>query len=133
VEIRVNLSAEELQELYRKARIFWHFSGLHQSDPARIEHFGMTTVEAMQNGAVPVVFNGGGQREVVEEGVSGRLFRDEEDLQSKTLQLIGDPSEMIRLSSGARESGRRFTKAVFMEKARKFFLQVADEYSLSGS
>ena len=83
VELKVNIPVSELQEMYRQAGIFWHFCGLLQTEPALVEHFGMTTVEAMQNGCVPVVFDGGGQREIVEEGRSGFRFCRESANSSK--------------------------------------------------
>ena len=68
VELRVNITAAELQELYHRASLFWHFCGFGQSDPALVEHFGMTVAEAMQSGCIPLVFDGGGMREIVRSG-----------------------------------------------------------------
>lgn len=124
VEILVDLSARKLRELYGRSRIFWHLSGLDQVDPARVEHFGMTTVEAMQNGVVPVVFRGGGQMEIVEEGVSGRLFENRRDLKTKTLDLLANPGLMEQLAEGAVEKSRLFSKAVFFEKIREHFKKI---------
>jgi hypothetical protein len=50
VELRVNIPLEELKRWYARASLFWHFCGWRRSNPAEVEHFGMSTVEAMQNG-----------------------------------------------------------------------------------
>jgi glycosyltransferase involved in cell wall biosynthesis len=128
IELRVNTPVEELKEVYRTARIFWHFSGLGQRDPARIEHFGMTTVEAMQNGCVPVVFRGGGQTEIVEEGVSGFLFDSLQELQEKTRVLMRDPQMSLKLAGGAHARALAFTKEVFVDRVRKHFSDILREY-----
>jgi glycosyltransferase involved in cell wall biosynthesis len=128
IELRVNAPVDELREMYRTARIFWHFSGLGQRDPARIEHFGMTTVEAMQNGCVPVVFRGGGQVEIVEEGVSGLLFDSSLELEDKTLSLMRDTQMSSELAGGAHARGREFTKEVFMDRVREHFSGILSEY-----
>jgi len=40
-----------------------------------LEHFGITTVEAMAAGCVPLVYDSGGQAEIVSSGYNGyRLF-----------------------------------------------------------
>ena len=129
IELRVNLGLEELRELYGKARIFWHFSGLGQRDPARIEHFGMTTVEAMQNACVPVVFRGGGQTEIVEDGISGTLFDTTRELLDHTRGLMKDPPKAEELAKSAHARGQTFTREVFTEKIRGHFLGILREYS----
>jgi len=91
IELQVNISAPELHDLYKKARIFWHLCGLNRDEPELVEHFGMTTAEAMQNGCVPVVFAGGGLVEIVENNVSGLLFSSRDQLARQTLKLINDP------------------------------------------
>ena len=50
IEIRTNISWSELKDLFSKAMIFWHAAGLNEDEnknPAKFEHFGITTVEAM--------------------------------------------------------------------------------------
>ena len=78
MELRLDVSREELLDLYSRASLFWHAAGYGQDErrhPERLEHFGITTVEAMAHGAVPLVYPAGGPAEVVEDGVSGRWWR----------------------------------------------------------
>ena len=58
-----NASNAQLKSLYQTAKIFWHAKGMDVDEhlhPDLTEHFGMTTVEAMAGGCVPVVINKGG-------------------------------------------------------------------------
>jgi GT2 family glycosyltransferase/glycosyltransferase involved in cell wall biosynthesis len=129
IEVNVNLPHDELLSLYMRASIFWHACGLNAVDPHWVEHFGMTTVEAMQNHCVPIVINGGGQREIVEHGRSGLLFSTAEELTADTLQLIRDRDLMSRLRHGAYEASQRFRAPRFEAKVKRFFGILASEYS----
>lgn len=128
VQIAVNVPAAELRNYYQRAKIFWHLSGLKQSDPAKIEHFGMTTAEAMQNGCVPIVFNGGGQKEIVIHGVSGLLFNTPEQLLQQTAALLNNGEKLADLSRGAYARGQDFTKKVFDGKIREHFSSILKSY-----
>src|SRR3989344_9174247 len=82
-----NPSNETLWENYSKAKIYWHATGYGEDlrkYPEKAEHFGISTVEAMSGGAVPVVINAGGQKEIVEDGKSGYLWNTLEELAKYT-------------------------------------------------
>jgi len=55
-----------------------------------MEHFGITTVEAMASGCVPIVYDAGGQREIVRNGIDGFLWKTFEELIEETTQIIID-------------------------------------------
>jgi len=118
IEFLINKNNDELWETYSKAKIYWHASGFGEDlekNPEFAEHFGISTVEAMGSGAVPVVINAGGQREIVSEGVNGFLWDTIDQLQSKTLKLISDKEMLIKLSKQAVESSKRFSKEKFYQ------------------
>ncbi|MBU4190339.1 MAG: glycosyltransferase, partial [Candidatus Thermoplasmatota archaeon] len=54
-----------------------------EKEPEKVEHFGITTVEAAAAGCVPVVIRKGGQPEIVKEGINGLLWEKEEELIEK--------------------------------------------------
>jgi GT2 family glycosyltransferase len=128
VEVLSNLSLSELQGLYARARIFWHACGLGETNPHLIEHFGMSTVEAMQNRCVPIVFNGGGQREIVEHGRSGYRFDSVHDLCQYTLEVIVDPDLRQKIEEEAYQRAQIFSRSHFEEFVRNFFRGLEEEY-----
>jgi len=128
VSVYANLSLAELQDLYARAKIFWHACGLGETNPHLIEHFGMSTVEAMENRLVPIVFNGGGQREIVEHGRSGYRFDTLAELCRYTRKVISTPGLMEELQQGAYDRSRTFTQQRFEEFAKRFFQALEDEY-----
>jgi glycosyltransferase involved in cell wall biosynthesis len=129
VQLQVNIPLPVLRAWYGRAAIFWHFCGLGQSNPANVEHFGMSTVEAMQNGCLPIVFDGGGQREIVENGVSGFRFASARELREQTLRALADPELRRPIAAAARARGADFNRAVFAAKARGLFRELAAAYA----
>ncbi len=116
VTLHPDILQEGLQRLYREASIYWHSAGLgvdEEADPAALEHFGMTTVEAMGHGAVPVVIGRGGQSEIVRDGIDGFLWLDPRHLIDLTSKLVGDSALRRRLGESARERSHLFSREVF--------------------
>ncbi len=102
--IHPNIPFEDLVTLYGESAIYWHASGLNEDEdrePVKFEHFGITTVEAMASGCVPVVIGKGGQREIVKHGQNGFLWQDLDELRTFTWQIIKDPSLCQGLSEAA--------------------------------
>ena len=95
VSIYANLNFNDLLSFYQKAKIYWHAAGYGQdliNHPQKAEHFGITTLEAMASGCVPIVFKAGGQLDIIREGINGWFWEDEETLLQKTVQLASDES-----------------------------------------
>jgi glycosyltransferase involved in cell wall biosynthesis len=118
IEIHVDVPREKVDDLYRRASIYWHAAGYGADEggrPVDLEHFGMTTAEAMGHGAAPVAIGRGGQVEVVQDGVNGYLWNTPEELKARTMQLMGDPELRRRLGEAARRSTFRFSRQSFKE------------------
>lgn len=111
-----NLAFNDLLELYGKSSIYWHAAGFGEEDPAKMEHFGITTVEAMAAKCVPVVINRGGQTEIVEDGKNGFLWDDLEKLQKDTLKLIEDEKLRDLMGEEALRKSRMFSKTEFAKQ-----------------
>ena len=111
-----NATLAQLKKLYAGSSIYWHAAGFAESDPKRLEHFGITTVEAMSAGAVPVVINSGGQKEIVGHQKSGFLWNTKSDLENYTMRLIRDSNLRQRLSKNAAKRSKIFSKDHFCKK-----------------
>ncbi|MCB1705983.1 MAG: glycosyltransferase [Halioglobus sp.] len=115
IEYKANAAVSEIRDFYRRAAIFWHACGLDEERPERVEHFGMTTVESMQNCCVPIVIDGGGQREIVEHGDSGFRFSTLEELMALSLTVMGDRHQCRRMAERAYRRSGQFNRKVFRE------------------
>lgn len=111
----------ELKKLYAKAKIFWHAAGYDIDElkqPEKVEHFGITTVEAMSAGVVPVVINKGGQREIVTSD-TGYLCDSVEEMILATISLIESPEKLKLISENAVVRAKEFS-------SERFIRQVSD-------
>ncbi len=113
VEFYPNISYEDLLKLYGESSIYWHAMGYKEEDTTKMEHFGITTVEAMAAGCVPVVINKGGQTEIVENGKSGFVWNSVEELIGLTSNLIENRKLLVDISPLAIERANQFSKNQF--------------------
>jgi glycosyltransferase involved in cell wall biosynthesis len=121
VFFHANCPHSELISLYRHGSIFWHAAGYKMDQekvPDRMEHFGMTTAEAMGFGCIPVVINRGGQPEIVEVGKSGYVWDTDDDCVAHTLRLANNPDERRRIAEGALKRADHFSVERFRERVR---------------
>lgn len=119
ITVSANAPHSSLVEYYQKAKIYWHAAGfgedIHQF-PERAEHFGITTVEAMGAGAIPIVINGGGQKEIVTDGINGFLWESLEELQQKTQTVIKNTSLMKRITVESINRAKDFSEDKFCKE-----------------
>ncbi len=112
IDLILNPSLTELRKLYSKASIFWSASGYgvdENSDPEKVEHFGMTVVEAMSAGAVPIITKLGGHKEIVSSGEDGYLWDSLEELESITIDLAKDSKKIAYVSKFAQNKSKMFS------------------------
>jgi hypothetical protein len=120
ITIETNVPADRLDALQRAARLFWHASGFERpaDRPAEAEHFGISTVEAMSYGAIPLVYADGGQPEIVDPAW-GRLWHSVPELVDQTVALMEQtPDELDRLGAAARHASARFGPERFDAEVR---------------
>ncbi len=102
----------ELKDFYGRAEIFWSASGYgidEKKEPNRLEHFGITVVEAMASGCVPVVYKAGGSKEIIKGGVSGFLWSDITELLKFTRKIQGNEVLRKKMAIIARERSRKYS------------------------
>jgi glycosyltransferase involved in cell wall biosynthesis len=118
VRFVVDAPTREVDELLAGASIYWHAAGYGVDEvrsPDEVEHFGISIVEAMASGAVPLVVRAGGGPEIIDPDRNGRLWDDVGELVQLTSDLIGDPALLARLAGGALARGREFSPERFRE------------------
>lgn len=115
VTFHMDLPLDELHEMYRTAQVYWHAQGFGhstQADPQAQEHFGITVVEAMSAGLLPVVFASGGPSEIIEGTAGAFSWTSIDDLVEQTRHIAGSPPDLRRewrtsVRSRAQYFGRR--------------------------
>lgn len=122
IEIVADISHDNLEDEYSKARIFWHAAGFginQKKNPELAEHFGIATVEAMSAGCVPIVINKGGQPEIVKNAKNGFLWNDTQQLKAHTIKLIGSKEIQTKLAKEAIKDSKKFSKNRFCKNIIK--------------
>ena len=117
----VNVSQNELIELYGYSKIFWCMTGFGEDvylHPEKMEHFGMSTVEAMSAGCVPVVIRRGGQPEIVRDNIDGFCWDSIEELRNYTLRLANDADLLLKMRGSSIERSKCFGMDIFEKNVR---------------
>ncbi|MCX6704289.1 MAG: glycosyltransferase family 4 protein [Candidatus Woesebacteria bacterium] len=126
VEIFESPDYKTLKDLYGRAKLFWSASGYNENEeknPEKVEHFGITVVEAMAGGAIPVVYEAGGHKEVVIEGENGFLWKTTFELTKKTRGLITDSKLLHKIALNAKKSAEKYTEGLFENNIVSYILQ----------
>lgn len=122
IDFIVNPDFSTLKDLYSKSRFFWHAAGFgvdELKNPEKVEHFGMTTVEAMASGCVPIVIKKGGQKEIIVDGQNGFLCETSEDLANRTADLLHDSAKRLKFKKQSMLTAERFSLQQFKNGVMK--------------
>ncbi len=122
VSVHVNAPGELVERLLAEASIYWHAAGFgedEQQHPHRFEHFGISVVEAMAAGAVPVVFGRAGPLEIVRDGLDGIHWHTLDELSASTVDLVDDDTRRAELSAAAVERAASFSAERFDTQVRE--------------
>ena len=83
---------------------------------------GLVVLEAMSYGLPALVVQGGGAAEAVEDGVNGFVLRNEPAQVAETaLRVLGDDPLWVRLSEGAKRTGRDRSVAATTEQVLEVY------------
>ncbi len=116
IKVLTNIDWDKLVELFSRSLIFWHASGMGEDEnrhPEKFEHFGITTVEAMASGCIPVVINKGGQTEIIQNGYNGFLFESWDELKEITLKICSGNIDFNSIRENAAKSSKKFSSENF--------------------
>lgn len=119
ISVYKNPGFDSISSLYKRSKIYWHAAGFGedlQKFPERAEHFGISTVEAMSYGSIPIVIKAGGQIEIVKDNENGFLWDTEVELIEKTHKIAVDKELQEKLSSEAISASANFSETRFCEE-----------------
>jgi glycosyltransferase involved in cell wall biosynthesis len=100
----------KVKDVLAKAKVYVHC--------AENEHFGITIIEAMAAGCVPIVHDSGGPREIVTETI-GYRWRTVDEAAGQVSNLVHDDYLREKLSKAAQTRARQFSPEVFESSLAK--------------
>lgn len=123
IHFRFDQAPAELERQYRASSVFWSAAGYGRPShkPELAEHFGMVTVEAMSRAAAPVVFDDGGQAEIVTKA-GGVTWSTLEGLVDATRSLVSDKTHLRHQQALAHEAAVSYSYEEFADGARQLFI-----------
>ncbi len=133
VYFHLSAAPQTVAHLYQTAALYWHATGFGASArhmPERMEHFGISVLEAMSAGAIPLVYHEGGPADLVQDTVTGFHWDSTDTLSARSARALDLPeviSESMR--AAARAQARRFDSASFESE----FLRLLNEGAKSRS
>jgi glycosyltransferase involved in cell wall biosynthesis len=108
---------ESLPELYAESAIFLTTS--------RSEGFGLSLLEAMSSSCACVASDLPSHRALIEHGVSGLIFRSQQELVSWLRDLLSSPEKVQRLGASARQVASAHTWDKVAERVLGAYVKVA--------
>ncbi|MDI7776350.1 glycosyltransferase [Asticcacaulis sp. EMRT-3] len=119
VRIEMNASRPVLETQLTQAHLYIHACGYEASltaVPERQEHFGISVVEAMAHGCIPIVYDAGGAKEIVEEAGCGFTYRTIAEAAAIVRRLCRLPvEELDALSARAVVAAAQYSDENFAE------------------
>ena len=106
----------KLKEIYGKSKFFWSAAGYEvneTSSPEKVEHFGISLIESMSAGCVPVVYNAGGYKEIITRGENGFLWQNKKDLIRITEKITKTGGLYKDISTEAKKSSLKYSYEFF--------------------
>lgn len=113
-------SPQKIKELLSSAKIYIHATGYGENikqHPDRFEHLGLAVLEAMSFGLIPVVFNGGGLPEIIQDRFNGFLFKTQKELVNILKSLVRSSDEgNQRIITNAKKTAAAFSYEKFKRR-----------------
>lgn len=126
INFHTNVLRPDLKRLYQQSKVYWHAAGWDvdvHTNPAFAEHLGITILEGMSAGCVPVVYGVGGPVEIVHHEVNGFIIASIDEMVDKTLYILEnwDEPAMRKMRDAALASAQKFSKTDFPSKVVSVF------------
>ena len=132
VEIIPDASFDVLSLVYAKAPVYWHGSGIGidpSTNPEKLEHFGITPLEAASAGCHVFVPNAGGPKEIARKA-PGRfyVYSSVEELVKTTMKVCkSDLFENDQFEDQMIQFIASFSLGTFSEKLSQLISQISQE------
>lgn len=134
VDFLMGAPRQDVESLLGRASLYWHAQGHGENvetHPEAQEHFGISVVEAMSAGAIPIVPAAGGPAEIVGSMGGAHTWRTVADLRATTLDWVnGTERELDRARTRCVARAKDFSPAAFDRRLQELLMSSAANDSL---
>lgn len=107
-----NCTALKRGEILNQSSLFISACGYENdenTEPMLVEHYGISVVEAMAQGCVPVVIGKGGHKETVDHGENGYHWNTKDELQMILINLLENKELRTEMSAKAYLKSKQYS------------------------
>lgn len=121
-----NASRQEVEKVYLKSKIYWHATGFGEDEsyqPIKFEHFGIAPIEALSAMCIPILFNGGGLKEIIKVcnlSDDKNLFNNIPQLVENTLYFQEDKNRNLDWEWIFKQTDKYYSLEAFKKKFLTF-------------
>ncbi len=126
IEFVTNAGRKDVLRWFKQATLYWHGTGFQQDEmknPEKVEHFGISTVESMASGAVPLAVGKGGQKEILSGQLTDLQWQTMDELVTKTSILLRSPDYLKKFQALSQARARDFDEKHFEAAVLQLFKQ----------
>jgi glycosyltransferase involved in cell wall biosynthesis len=107
--LQVSATSDRVTEVLQSGLVQWHLTGLGvHNDPASLEHFGISIVEGMSTGCVPVAYTGGAE-DIIQHGHDGYVATSSEEVMQFTRSIFSMSAiQQKEMQERVREKSHQF-------------------------
>ena len=119
IHFHVNLSDIELYGLYESSFLYWHATGYGVNEvinPEKLEHFGISVLEAMSHNCIPVVYGKGGPPLVLGKDLYELTYLSKEEFLKLNINHIDNAYKCSLLQSKIQKRAQHFSVNNFKNK-----------------
>lgn len=121
-----NCSTEKRITLLNQSTFYISACGYENNEseePMLVEHYGISVVEAMSQGCIPVVIGKGGHKETVDDEINGYHWNTKEELQLVLINLLEHKELRIEISSAAHIKSEQYSFNTLEENLLQIFTE----------
>ncbi|OGM85761.1 hypothetical protein A2616_03540 [Candidatus Woesebacteria bacterium RIFOXYD1_FULL_33_11] len=116
IEFIESPSFDQIIDIYGRSKIFWSATGFdvdENKNPEKVEHFGISLIEAMSAGCVPIVYKAGGYKEIIDNENCGFLWENLDELITLTKQIMTDYTKLREISQKSQLKSQNYSYEEF--------------------
>jgi glycosyltransferase involved in cell wall biosynthesis len=114
-----NCSTEKRISILNQSALYISACGYENNEkeePMLVEHYGISVVEAMSQGCIPVVIGKGGHKETVDHIINGYHWETKEELKLVLIELLENKKLRTRMSAAAYLKSEQYSFNTMEEK-----------------